>query len=137
MKQRRFLVTLTTIGSFFWPLVAVAATLEELQGAWTMDGTDCEETFHKVGTETRFKDRTSSTTTGIIVSGSRIAGPVMSCTAGSIRQEKDHFSVLLNCSDEMMFQSMSASFRLTGQDSFERFSPGFPDMSFKYHRCQL
>lgn len=137
MKQRRFLITLTAIGSFCWPLVAAAAELEGLQGAWTMDGTDCAETFVRDGTQIRFKDHGASTTTGIIVSGSRITGSNMSCTADSIRKEKDHFSVLLNCSDAMMFQSISASFRVTGQDSFERFAPGFPDMSFKYHRCRL
>ncbi|RUM95757.1 hypothetical protein EET67_21365 [Pseudaminobacter arsenicus] len=137
MKQRRFPVTLTAIGLLCWPLVAAAAGLEGLQGAWTMDGTDCAETFIKDGAQIRFRDRASSTTTGIIVSGSKIIGSNMSCTAGSVHQEKDHFSVLLDCSDAMMFQSMSASFRVTGQDSFERFAPGFPDMSFKYHRCQL
>lgn len=114
-----------------------AASIESLQGAWTMGGTDCAENFHKVGDKVEFKDRTSTLTTGIIISGDKITGSNMSCTAGKIHEQKDHFSVLLSCSDSVMFQSMSASFRVLDKDTFERIDTNFPEISVKYRRCQL
>jgi hypothetical protein len=116
---------------------AAAATLDALQGEWTMDGTDCVDTFKKVGAEVQFNDRAATQTTGIIVSGNKIIGPNANCTAGRVRQEKDHFSVQLTCSDTIMFSTMSVAFKLIDKDSFERFDPTFPDISFLYHKCSL
>jgi hypothetical protein len=116
---------------------AVADTLDALQGQWTMEGTDCADTFKKVGAEVKFSDRAATQTTGIIVSGNKIIGPNANCTAGRVRQEKDHFSVQLSCSDTIMFSSMSVAFKLIDKDSFERFDPTFPDISFLYHKCSL
>ena len=114
---------------------AIAAPLDALQGAWTMDGTDCSETFKKVGAEVQFKDRTATQTTGIIVSGDRITAPNATCTAGRIREQKEHFSVQLNCADTVMLSSLSMSFKIIDKDNFERFDPEFPDISFTYHKC--
>jgi hypothetical protein len=116
---------------------AAAAPLDALQGAWTMDGTDCAQTFKKVGGHVRFIDRTATQTTGVLISGNKITGPNMDCTAGRIRQEKDHFAVQLSCSDAIMFNSVSMAFRLIDKNSFERFDPSFPDISFLYHKCSM
>ena len=114
---------------------AAAAPLDALQGAWTMEGTDCSVTFKKVGGEVRFNDRNATQTTGIIVSGNKITAPNSNCTAGRVRQEKDHFAVQLTCSDTIMFSGLSVAFKVVDKDSFERFDPAFPDISFLYHKC--
>ena len=116
---------------------AAAAPLDALQGAWTMDGTDCAETFKKSGAEVHFSDRAATQTTGVIISGNKILGPNANCTAGRIHEEKDHFSVQLSCSDTIMFSSVSMAFRLIDKNSFERFDPSFPDISFLYHKCSF
>ncbi|CAN7675350.1 hypothetical protein [Mesorhizobium sp. LjRoot246] len=60
---------------------AAAASMEALQGAWTMNGTGCADTFKKAGNRFEYKDRSSSLATGIIVSGSKILGPNATCKA--------------------------------------------------------
>ncbi|RWC30873.1 MAG: hypothetical protein EOS27_12085 [Mesorhizobium sp.] len=116
---------------------ALGASMEALQGAWTMPGTDCAATFEKQGGKIRFRDRIASTTTGIIVSGSKVLGPQATCTAQSIHTGKDHVSAYLNCADAIMFSGVSVSFRIIDQDTFERFDSQFPEVSVRYHRCKL
>lgn len=115
----------------------LAASLEALQGAWTMGGTDCAATFEKQGGKIKFRDRTSSTTTGIIVSGSKVLWPQATCTAQKVRAGKDHLTAYLNCADAIMFSGLSVSFRIIDHDTFERYDTQFPEASVKYHRCKL
>jgi len=114
---------------------ASAASMAEMQGAWAMDGTDCAAVFEKKGSEIRFKDPGSSLDTGIIVSGNKVAGPSATCTASKIREDGDHFSVLLNCSDAVLSSTVSMSFRVVDDTHFERFDPSFPDFSLAYVKC--
>ncbi|TPM94827.1 hypothetical protein [Mesorhizobium sp. B2-1-3A] len=114
-----------------------AASMEALQGAWTMNGTGCEDNFEKRGKGFEYKDRSSSLTTGIIVSGSRVLGPNSSCKAEKISQNGDRFSVLLSCSDAVLFSSFSASFRVIDKTHFERFDPQFPEISVIYYKCEF
>jgi hypothetical protein len=128
----RILVASATIGV---TTNAIAASMGGMQGAWTMDGFDCTNIFKKVGTKIEFIDRESNLTSGIIVSGNKIIGPGAVCTVDRIREEKDHFTVALNCATAIMFSDLSVSFRILDKDSFERFDPSLPEASFRYHRC--
>jgi hypothetical protein len=129
---------LTAAGAaLFFSATVAAASLEQMQGAWVMEGASCSEAFKKSGGKVEFVDRDSSIDTGLIVSGKTITTPEQSCTVEKIRQEKDHISVLLGCSDAVMFSSISASFRMTDADHFERFETLFPDASFTYERCKF
>ena len=114
---------------------ASAASMAEMQGAWAMDGTDCAAVFEKKGSEIRFRDPGSSLDTGIIVSGSKVAGPSATCTTSKIHEEGDHFSVLLNCSDAVLSSTVSMSFRVIDGAHFERFDPSFPEFSLAYVKC--
>jgi hypothetical protein len=129
----RGLALSTTIGGS--TAVASAALMEALQGAWAMDGTDCAAVFEKSGGEVRFKDRGSSLDTGVIISGSKVVGPNATCTTAKIREEGDHFSVLLSCSDAVLSSTVSMSFRIVDGSHFERFDPSFPDFSLAYVKC--
>jgi hypothetical protein len=121
--------TLTSAGH------VMAASLEAMQGAWTMEGTDCAGTFKTVDGHVRFNDRGSTLNTGIIVSGSKIAGPNQNCTATRVHQQKNHITVSLSCADAIMFSDMSVSFRIIDKERFERFDPVFSDVVASYHRC--
>jgi hypothetical protein len=114
-----------------------AASMKELQGAWITDGVDCAAVFEKHQGAIRFRDRSASTTTGIIISGSKVVGPQLGCTAEKIKSGKDHFSAYLNCGDAIMFSAMSVSFRVIDHNTFERFDETFPEASFRYRRCEL
>jgi hypothetical protein len=114
---------------------AFAVSIEALQGAWAMDGTDCTAVFEKKDGEVRFRDPGSSLDTGIVVSGSKVVGPSATCTTEKVRQEGDHFEVLLNCSDAVLSSTVSMSFRIVDASHFERFDPSFPEFSLAYVKC--
>lgn len=137
MKQIAPILFISTVLGLCLVPQANSETLDTLQGAWTMDGTDCGETFHKVNGKIEYKDRTASVTTGIIVTGDRILGPNATCTTGRIHKAKDSISALLNCKDSMMFDTIPVSFRIIDSDSFERFDPTFPESNVTYHRCKM
>lgn len=115
--------------------VAAAASMETMQGAWAMEGTDCSAVFEKTGSEIRFKDPGSSLDTGIIVNGSKVVGPSATCTTTKISETGDHFSVLLNCADAVLSSTVSMSFRMIDSTHFDRFDPSFPDFSLSYVKC--
>jgi hypothetical protein len=114
---------------------AFAGVMDTLQGAWAMDGTDCAAVFEKKGGGIRFRDPGSSLDTGVIISGSKVVGPSATCTTAKIREEGDHFSVLLDCSDAVLSSTVSMSFRLVDASHFERFDPSFPEFSLAYVKC--
>ncbi|PSJ60381.1 hypothetical protein [Pseudaminobacter soli (ex Li et al. 2025)] len=116
---------------------AFAVTMKELQGAWAIEGSDCANTFKKSGGKVTFKNPGSEVTSGVIVTGNKIVSPDLSCTAVSIKPEKDRLSAKLSCADTILIQSMSMSFKITGNDTFERFDPSYPTMAFSYRRCKM
>jgi|tagenome__1003787_1003787.scaffolds.fasta_scaffold20189304_2 hypothetical protein len=114
-----------------------AAGLDAIQGAWTLSGT-CSETFKKVGSKMRFRDRSSNLSTGVIIDGKKIEGSNMSCTAAKVRETgKGDYTIMMNCASALMFDTVSTGFRVISADEFERFNPGFPEMTFNYRRCKL
>lgn len=114
---------------------AMADSLEAMQGAWTTVGTECAETFKTVDGQLRFQDRGASINTGLIVSGTKIAGANQTCTANRAHREKDRITVSLSCADAIMFSDVSVSFKMIDDQSFERFDPMFSDITTTYHRC--
>jgi hypothetical protein len=114
---------------------ASAAALDALQGAWTMNGTDCADTFKSVGGKVEYIDRTATVTTGLIVTGSKIEGPNGVCTAEKIRDEKDHFVASLSCADAVIVDSFSVAFKVIDAEHFQRFDPQFPEAAVIYQKC--
>lgn len=114
---------------------AMADSLEAMQGAWTTVGTDCADTFKTVDGQLRFQDRGASINTGLIVSGTKIAGANQTCTANRAHREKDRITVSLSCADAIMFSDVSVSFKMIDDQTFERFDPMFSDILTTYHRC--
>jgi len=91
---------------------ASAAPMDVLQGAWGMSGTDCNAIFERVGGKIQFRDPGSSLNTGVIISGNKVIASTASCTIAKVREVKDHFSVLLNCSSAIMIGDATMAFRL-------------------------
>lgn len=116
---------------------AHADSLEALQGAWAMEGTDCAAIFRREGSEIRFKYPGSSLDTGIIVTGSKIVGPSATCTTLKVHAEGDHYSVIMNCADAVLSSTVSMSFRLIDSSHFDRIDPSLSDFSLSYVKCSL
>ncbi len=137
MLPRRIVAAVVAVmaGAAVYPVLA--ATLDELQGAWTMEGTECDQTFRKTGNSVEFVDKGGSVTTGIIIAGNKISGPNATCTAQRTRNDGDRMTALLSCSDTILFDTIPVSFRVIDEDHFERFDPNFPDFAFGYQRCRF
>ncbi|UXN57050.1 hypothetical protein [Phyllobacterium zundukense] len=116
---------------------ATAATIKDLQGAWTMNGTKCEDTFKKVGKTIEFKDRTASTSTGLLISGSKVTGPNAVCTTKSVKKQKDRLSATLSCTDSMIESDMTQTFKIVDANTFQRFDPFGDNMYVTYQKCDM
>lgn len=114
-----------------------AATIKDLQGAWTMNGTKCEDTFKKVGKTVEFKDRTASTSTGLLISGSKVTGPNAVCTTKSVKKQKDRLSATLSCTDSMIESDMTQTFKIVDANTFQRFDPFGDNMYVTYKKCDM
>ena len=106
-----------------------------LQGAWTMSGTGCEETFETVDGAVRFRDRDSSLNTGLIIRGDTMVGPNSTCGIGRITQSGGLYKVRLSCASSIMFSDVSVTLQLVDNDHFRRLDPDFPEISQDYKRC--
>jgi hypothetical protein len=116
---------------------AMAETIKDLQGAWTMNGTRCEDTFKKTGKTIEFKDRTASTSTGLLISGSKVTGPNAVCTTESVTKQKDRLSAKLSCTDSMIVSDVSQTFKIVDANTFQRFDPFGDDMYVTYKKCDM
>jgi hypothetical protein len=115
---------------------ALAQGLDALQGAWTLGGVDCGDTFVKNGSTWQFKDRNSSLNTGLIIEGKKMLGPGATCTIGRVADKGDHLVVSLGCEDAIMFNTVSVSIKIVDDTHFERFDPDFPESFGTYSKCQ-
>ena len=116
---------------------AQAATIKDLQGAWAMKGSKCEEIFRRVGKKLEFKDRLASTSTGLLFTGNKVAGPMAVCTVTQIRKKSSHLSAQLSCETSMTIYELSAGFDLPNPSELRRFDPFGDDMYVTYQKCNL
>jgi hypothetical protein len=114
---------------------ATAASLDKLQGAWTMVGTECGDTFVRAGDNWQFKDRQSPLNTGVIVDDGTIRGAYATCQFGQARGGDGVFTVMLGCEGAIMFSDIAVHFRVIDDRLFERFDPDFPEASIRYQKC--
>lgn len=115
---------------------AQAASMKEMQGAWVEEGFDCADTFVVDGDAVAYKDKGSMLNTGIIIRGSRIEGPIATCTAEQFKPEGDHvLTVQMSCSSHIMSGGIATSFRIIDAEHFEHFENAFPEIAVRYKLC--
>ena len=115
------------------PGTALAESCESLQGAWTLVGTSCADTFEFSGGEPKFKDRGSSMNTGVIIRGDKIVGPSSTCTASHIRESQGQYTVHMSCDDAIMFSSVTVTLKIVDPQHFDRIDPDFSEDN--YQKC--
>jgi hypothetical protein len=115
-----------------------ADTLKDLQGAWAMEGVNCEEIFRRVGKKLEFKDRIASTSTGLLFTGNKVAGPMAVCNVTKIiRKKASRFSAELTCQTSMIVEEISLGFDFPNSTTLKLFSPFGDDMYVTYQKCNL
>ena len=135
MRSAAIVVAFSSLCIFGQAGAALAASMEALQGAWTMTGTACADTFEFSGGEPKFKDRGSSLTTGVIITGDKILGPNSTCTAVRVIETQGQYKLNMSCADSIMFSSATVGFKIVDADHFTRIDPDFPDITEDYQKC--
>lgn len=115
-------------------LPAASHAADRLQGAWVIDATTCDTVFARRNGKLVVK-RSLEGWSGFIVDGKSVRGANASCTLRSTKHNGDVTTFLLDCSDKIMFGSMSVSARFENDDRFIRFDPNFPEVQTVYNRC--
>lgn len=116
---------------------AEAATIKELQGAWAMKGSQCEEIFKKVGKSIQFKDRLAPTSTGMLFTGNRVTGPMAICTITQIRRKTSRLFTQLSCETAMIVEQVPVSFDMPSSSELRRFDLFGGTLYVTYQKCNL
>ena len=127
------------LGSALFAATAAGAradAIQDLQGAWVMEGAKCTAVFEKSGGKIRFKDRTFASEHGFIISGRKALGPIAGCKISKVEEENDRFSAHLACSDALVARNFSMKFRIIDPTHFERLDR-FHDFTVKYKKCAI
>lgn len=111
-----------------------AYAADRLDGAWTTSAASCDEVFVKRKGNLALK-RTSEGWSAFIVRGNRINGANATCSVKSSRQKGDVTTLLLDCADKIIFDTMTVSIRFKEDGTLVRFDPEFPEVETSYHRC--
>jgi hypothetical protein len=114
---------------------AMAQSEGALQGAWSMVGTECAQTFEFSNGQAKFRDRGASVSTGIIIRGNTMIGPMSTCGIGRITQSQNLYKVRLNCASSIMFDEISVTLSLVDAQHFRRIDPDFPEIYREYQKC--
>ena len=137
-RSTRFKAALL-LGSALFAAAAAGAradAIQDLQGAWVMEGAKCTTVFEKIRGKIRFKDRTFASEHGFIISGRKALGPIAGCKISKVEEENDRFSAHLACSDALVARDFSMKFRIIDPTHFERLDR-FRDFTIKYKKCDI
>lgn len=111
-----------------------AHAADRLDGAWTTSAASCDKVFVKRKGKLALK-RTLDGWSAFIIQGDRIDGANATCRVKSSRQKGNVTTLLLDCADKIIFDTMTVSIRLKDDGTFVRFDPDFPEVETSYHRC--
>jgi hypothetical protein len=113
---------------------SMAASLEELQGAWGASTSNCEEMFSKKGGKLSL-NRDNMANMGFIVDGKRFEGPNASCNVVSTKASGATLTFALDCRTQIIFDTAIVSVRILDANRLVRFNPDFPELDSHYRRC--
>lgn len=135
MRSAAIVVAFSAVCAIGSAQSALAASLEAMQGAWTMSGTTCADAFEFTGSEPKFRDRGSSLTTGVIIKGKTIYGPESTCTVGHVSENQGQYKVHMSCADSIMFSGVTVGLKVVDAEHFTRIDPDFPEVTEDYKKC--
>ena len=128
---------LAGLGAFLLalPMLNSSANADNrLDGAWATTAATCEEVFTKRNGALTLK-RTKEGWSAFIIRGNRLNGANATCSVKSSKQKGDVTTLLLECADRIMFDTITVSVRFKEDGTFVRFDPEFPEVETSYHRC--
>ena len=111
-RFRRSNAVLTIVGLVLAAAPASAASLQDLQGAWTTDHAACARTFSFGGGGPGFRPDADLFASAFIVQTRRIRTPLASCRVASQKRDGDWLELRLACENTVSDTPMVARFSL-------------------------
>lgn len=114
-----------------------AAQAADLNGAWTIDPTACNQVFTKDNNKVAFKPDADLHAGGMIVQGKQIIGTFEKCTVKSLLGDGTDTKVVAACSDGIMVSDVAFEVKFFGDDKITLSRKGPNPVDLQYVRCAM
>ena len=90
----------------------------DLNGAWTIDASACDEVFTKENNKLAFRPDADLHAGGVIVQGKQITGTFQKCTVKSFHENGSDVKVIAACSDGVSVSDVAFDMKISGENNF-------------------
>jgi hypothetical protein len=120
-------------------LVAQSASAQaaDLNGAWTIDASACNQIFTKENNKFAFKPDADLHAGGVIVQGRQITGTFQKCNVKSMHDDGANVKVTAACSDGVTVSDVTFDLKISGDNKFTLSSKEPVPVEMQYVRCSL
>ena len=120
-------------------LIAQSASTQaaDLSGAWTVDGSPCDQVFTKENNKLAFKQDADLHAGGLIVQGKKITGTFQKCTVKSLHDDGSNVKVIASCSDGVAVSDVAYDVKFSGENKMTLSSEKPVPVSMSYVRCSM
>ncbi|MGY8669122.1 hypothetical protein Q3C01_43140 [Bradyrhizobium sp. UFLA05-109] len=109
----------------------------DLNGAWTIDASACDQIFTKENNTLAFKQDADLHAGGVIVQGRQITGTFQKCTVKSLHDDGTNVQVTAACSDGVAVSDVTFDLKISGENKFTLSSKAPVPVEMQYVRCSL
>ncbi|MHC2253025.1 hypothetical protein ACVILK_002717 [Bradyrhizobium embrapense] len=127
------------LAALFVLLVAPSGSTQagNLDGAWAMDASTCNDIFTKVNNKLAFKQNADLHAGGLIVQGKRITGTFQKCTVKSMHDDGQNVRMVAACSDGIAISDVTFDVKLSGENTITLSSKEPVPVETPYVRCSM
>src|SRR5215475_4706548 len=109
----------------------------DLNGAWTVDASACDQIFTKENNKLAFKQDADLHAGGVIGQGKQITGTFQKCTIKSLHDDGSNVKVIAACSDGVAVSDVSFDVKISGENSITLSSKEPVPVEMPYVRCSM
>ncbi|WP_050403186.1 hypothetical protein [Bradyrhizobium embrapense] len=127
------------LAALFVLLVAPSGSTQagNLDGAWAMDASTCNDIFTKVNNKLAFKQNADLHAGGLIVQGKQITGTFQKCTVKSMHDDGQNVRMVAACSDGIAISDVTFDVKLSGENTITLSSKEPVPVETPYVRCSM
>jgi hypothetical protein len=118
------------------PASAHAEGLDDVQGAWAIQGMECSDVFVTENGRMSLRKRQDDMVPGFIVDGKSIRGGAAECRIASYKPRSDGMSLLLSCETQISFDTLKVTLKIPDADTLIRADDDFPEVTATFNRCK-
>ncbi|NEV02259.1 hypothetical protein [Bradyrhizobium uaiense] len=116
---------------------SASARAADLNGAWTIDASACDQVFTKENNKLAFRKDADFNAGGLIVQGKQITGTFQKCTVKSLHDDGKDVRVIASCSDGVAISDVAFDVELSGENKITLSSKEPVPVSTPYVRCPM